>query len=179
LVQKQFEILHALLPNAQEIAVLVNPTNRPEEQIRDVHRAATVLGQKISVLKASTEAEIDAAFLMLVQQRVDALHVPGDAFFWSRRDKLIALAERHAIPAIYAQREFVEIGGLMSYGASIAEVSRLTGGYVGRILKGDDPDNLPVQQSTRVELILNMKTAKALGLTFPLTLLGRADEVIE
>jgi putative ABC transport system substrate-binding protein len=118
LVQKQFEILHTLLPNAQEIAVLVNPTNRPEEQIRDVSRAATVLGQKIIVLRASTDAEIDAAFLTFVQQRVGALHVPGDAFLWERRDKLVALAERNAIPAIYAQREFVDIGGLMSYGAS-------------------------------------------------------------
>ena len=179
LVQKQFEILHTLLPDAQEIAVLVNPTNRPEEQIRDVQRAATILGQKIMVLKASTDAEIDAAFLTLVQQRVGALHVPGDAFLWGRRDKLVALAERNAIPAIYAQREFVDIGGLMSYGASVTEVSRLVGGYAGRLLKGEKPADLPVQQSTKFELVINLKTARALGLSIPETLLATADEVIQ
>jgi putative ABC transport system substrate-binding protein len=180
LVEKQFELLRELLPNAQVIAVLVNPTNPyAEEETRDVQYAARALGHKIVVLKAGTEGEIDAAFAMMVQHRVGALHVPGDAFLWTQRDKLTALVERHAMPAIYAQREFVDIGGLMSYGSSVPDASRLAGGYVSRILKGEKPADLPVQQAVKVELVINMRTAKALGLTVPLTLLGRADEVIE
>jgi putative tryptophan/tyrosine transport system substrate-binding protein len=180
LVQKQFEVLHDLLPDAREIALLVNPGNPyADEGISDVEAAARILGRKVMVVRAASEDEIDAAFEAVVRRRANALHVPGDALFFGRRDKLVALSERHAIPAIYAQREFVDLGGLMSYGANVADADRIAGGYVGRILKGDNPANLPVQLETKVEFVINMKTAKALGLTFPLKLLGRADAVIE
>ena len=128
---------------------------------------------------SSTEGEIDAAFATLVRQRAGGLYVPGDALFYARREQIIALAARHAIPTIYAQRDFVDIGGLMSYGASVADANRLVGGYVGRILKGEKPADLPVQQVTKIELAINLKTAKALGLTIPETLLATADEVIQ
>ena len=141
--------------------------------------SARVLGQVVHILNASTEREIDTAFERIAELRAGALLVTNDAFFNNRPGQFIALAARHVLPAIYPWREFVLAGGLMSYGSSIAYLYRQVGIYVGRILKGDKPADLPVQQSTRVELVLNLKTAKALGLTFPITLLGRADAVIE
>jgi len=180
LVPKQFELLHEIAPKAPLIAVLENPTNPYSgADIREVQDAAHALGRSVHVLNASTEGEIDAAFVAVVQQQAGALQIPGDAFFWTRRERIVALAARHAVPTIYAQREFVEVGGLMSYGADAADWSRLSGGYVARILKGEAPADLPVQQSTKVELVINLKAAKALGLTVPLPLLARADEVIE
>jgi putative tryptophan/tyrosine transport system substrate-binding protein len=180
LVPKQFELVHELTPNAPLIAVLENPSNPySEAEIRSVQDAARVIGQEIHVLYASTEAEIDTAFATLAQQQVAALQIPGDAFFYTRRKQIVALAARHAVPTIYAQREFVDADGLMSYGASLADAFRLAGDYVGRVLKGEAPANLPVQQSTKTELVINLKTAKTLGLTVPLSLLLRADEVIE
>jgi putative tryptophan/tyrosine transport system substrate-binding protein len=154
-----------------------NPYSGPD--IRDVEDAARVLGQNVYVLNASTEGEIDAAFTALVQRQAGALQIPGDSFFWTRREQIVALAARHAVPTIYAQREFVDIGGLMSYGTDATDGSRLVGRFVARILKGERPADLPVQQVTKVELVINMKTAKALGLTVPLLVLALADEVIE
>ena len=179
LAAKQFELLRELLPTAPAIAILVNPTNPYTVSGTDAQRVARTLAQKVYVLNASTEGEIDAAFATLVRQRAGGLYVPGDALFYARREQIIALAARHAIPTIYAQRDFVDIGGLMSYGASVADANRLVGGYVGRILKGEKPADLPVQQVTKIELAINLKTAKALGLTIPETLLATADEVIQ
>jgi putative ABC transport system substrate-binding protein len=177
---KRLELLHELVPNAAVIAVLVNP-NYPDagKQQRDVEAAAHAIGKQIYILKASTDHEIDPAFATFVEQRVGALLVASDPFFASRRDQLVALAARHAIPSIYQWREFAEAGGLMSYGTGLAEVYHLVGVYTGKILNGGKPSNLPVQQAVKVELVINLKTAKTLGLTFPLSLLGRADEVIE
>jgi putative ABC transport system substrate-binding protein len=180
LAAKQFELLHQLLPAKQTVAVLVNPSNPyAEAETRDVQRAASALGREVNILSASTDREIDAAFVSIAQKGARALHIPGDAFLWTRRERVVELVARHAIPAIYAQREFADAGGLMSYGSDFAEVGRLAAGYVARILKGEAPADLPVQQSTKVELVINMNTAKALGLSIPLSLLVRADEVIE
>jgi putative ABC transport system substrate-binding protein len=177
---KRLELVHELLPATSVIALLINPINPAAETMsRDVHAAARTLGQTVHILSASTEGEIDTAFAGFAQLRVGALLVINDAFFNNHADQLVALAARHALPAIYPWREFVVAGGLMSYGTSIAHLYRQVGIYVGRILKGNKPADLPVQQSTRVELIINMKTAKELGLTIPIPLLGRADEVIE
>jgi putative tryptophan/tyrosine transport system substrate-binding protein len=150
-----------------------------EAFLRDHQAAARILGLQLHVLYASTERDIDAAFATLVQVRAGGLVIGQDAFFTNRSEQLTALALRHTVPTIYQTRDFVAAGGLMSYGGSGTDAARQSGVYVGRILKGERPADLPVQQSTRIELVINLKTAKTLGLTFPLTLLGRADEVIE
>ena len=178
---KQLELLHELVPTATVIALLVNPTNRilAETLSRDLQAAGRAISQQIRIVSAGTERDIDTIFADLVQQGVGALVVGNDPFFNARPDQLVALAAGHAVPAIYPYREFATAGGLMSYGSNFADTYRLVGVYTGRILKGEKPADLPVQQSTKVELILNLKTAKALGITFPISLLGRADEVIE
>jgi ABC-type uncharacterized transport system substrate-binding protein len=177
---KRLELLHELVPAATTIAILVNPANRSAEiQVRDIQAAARTLGLELHILHASTEREIDAAFAALTRLRAGALVISPEAFFNSRSEQLAALTVRHAVPAIYTYREFAAAGGLMSYGGSITDSYRQAGIYVGRILKGEKPADLPVQQSAKVELIINMKTAKALGLTVPFALLGRADEVFE
>ena len=177
---KKLALLRELVPKAQLIAMLVNPTNpSAETDIEDVRKAAAAVGQQIFLLRASSERDIDAAFEAVVQQRANALLVAHDPIFLSRRDQFVALATRHAVPAIFEFREFVVAGGLMSYGSRITENYRLGGNYAGRILKGAKPADLPVQQPTKFELVVNLKTAKALGLTVPPALLARADEVIE
>ena len=177
---KQFEVLHEAISKTALIGVLVNPTIAiAEAETNSVLAAAKSLGQELVIVQAHTDSEIDAAFVTLVQQRAGALMVEGDAFFLSRRNKLVELAARQAIPTIYNLHEYTTAGGLMSYGTSITDAHRIAGLYAGRILKGEKPADLPVQQSTKVELVINLKTAKALGITVPLALLGRADEVIE
>jgi putative tryptophan/tyrosine transport system substrate-binding protein len=180
LVAKQFEILHETIPKTALIAYLVNPTvANAEADTRNVLAAAEVIEQKVLVVRAQADSELEAAFVTLFQQRAGALVVGSDPFFLNRRDKLVELAARQKVPTIYFLREFASAGGLMSYGTSIAEAYRIVGLYAGRILKGEKPAELPVQQSSKVELIVNLKTAKALGLTVPPQLLARADEVIE
>jgi putative tryptophan/tyrosine transport system substrate-binding protein len=177
---KLLELLHELVPTATVMALLVNPTSPlAETLVRDAQAAARTLGLRLHVLHASIERDFDSVFAALIQLRAGALVIGADAFFTNRSEQLAALALRHAVPAIYAIREFTEAGGLISYGPSIADSWRLMGIYTGRILKGEKPADLPVQQVTKVELVINLKAAKALGVTFPLTLLGRADEVIE
>jgi putative tryptophan/tyrosine transport system substrate-binding protein len=179
LVAKQLELLRELVPSAVTISFLVNPNNpNTEERTREMQEAVRAVGQRLHVVTASVEAELEPAFAT-IQGQAGVLIVPADPFFTSQRDRLVALAARYALPASYPFREYAVAGGLMSYGPSLAEVSRLVGIYTGRILKGAKPADLPVQQSTTVELVINLKTAKTLGLTFPLPLLGRADEVIE
>jgi putative ABC transport system substrate-binding protein len=177
---KQMELLHELVPAATLIALLVNPANPvlADTLSRDLQTAARAMRQQILVVSASTESDIDAAFATLVEQKVGALVVGNDPFFNARPNQLVALAARHAVPAIYPYREFAAAGGLMSYGSNLANTYRLVGVYTGRILNGEKPANLPIQQA-QVEFVINLRTAKALGLTFPITLLGRADEVIE
>jgi putative tryptophan/tyrosine transport system substrate-binding protein len=177
---KQVELLHELVPKATTIAVLVDTNYQGSVSgLTDVEAAAHSLGQQLIVLHASSERDLDAASATLAQQRADALIVLGAAFFLSRRDQIIALAAQHGLPAIYQVPDFVAAGGLMSYGASIRDAYRLVGVYTGKILHGAKPADLPVQQSTKLELIINLKTAKAIGLLVPPTLLARADEVIE
>ena len=180
LLPKRLELLSELVPQAGVIALLVNPNSSgAERMMRDVEEAARVKGLELQILKAGTESEIDSAFATLVQLHAGALVVGSDAFFASRRDQLVALAARHVIPAIYESRQYVEVGGLISYGASVTGTYRQAGAYVGRVLAGTKPADLPVQQPTRFELVVNLNIAKALGLTIPPSILARADEVIE
>ena len=177
---KRLELLRELVPKATSIAALVNPAAPITKTLsRDLKDAAAVLGLPVHVLDASSERDFDAAFETVAQVRAGALLIVTDPFFVSRSEQLAALALRHSIPTIYFTREFAAAGGLMSYGTSLPEAYRLAGGYVARILKGEKPADLPVQQSTKLELVINLKTAKTLGLTFPVTILGSADEVIE
>ena len=180
LVQKLLGLLHELMPKAVAIGALVNP-NYPEAdlQVRDLHAAGVAIRQKIHVVNASTQGEIDTAFATLARQRSDALLVVNDPFFASRANQLAALAARYAIPAIYAGREYVTAGGLLSYGPSLTEAARLVGTYTGRILKGAKPADLPVVQLDKFELVINLATAKTLGVAIPQSLLLRADDVIQ
>jgi putative ABC transport system substrate-binding protein len=181
LVAKRLELLRELMPSVAAIAVLSNPSNASysEPELAEIQKAAGSLGLPLQILNASTVREIDKAFGALTQVRAGALLISAESFFVSRREQLVALAARHAMPTMYSQREFATIGGLISYGHSATDIYRQIGIYTGRILKGDKPADLPVQQATKVELVINLKTANALGLTVPITLLGRADEVIE
>jgi putative tryptophan/tyrosine transport system substrate-binding protein len=178
---KRLELLHELLPAAGVMALLVNPADpaNAEIQSRDVLTAAHTLGVKLHVVNASTERDFDLVFAQLTDLRAGGLVIGGDAFFNSRIKQLAALTLQHAVPAVYQWREFVAAGGLLSYGSEVTEAYRLAGVYTGRILKGDKVADLPVQQATKLHLIINMKTANALGITVPLQLVGRADEVIE
>jgi putative tryptophan/tyrosine transport system substrate-binding protein len=181
LTAKRLELLHELVPGAARVAVLVNPADvtATETTIRDLEPAVRAIGLKTQVLKATTAQEIHAAFAAMVRERSDALFLSSDPFFTSRRVQLVTLAARHAIPLASQAREIVEAGGLMSYGANIVDGFRQQGVYVGRILKGAKPADLPVMQSSKFELVINAETARILGLTVPPTLLARADEVIE
>jgi putative tryptophan/tyrosine transport system substrate-binding protein len=178
---KRLELLHELVPAATMIALLINPADPTlaETDVRNMQAAARTLGLRVEIVHASTDRELDMAFATLAELRAGGLVISPDVFFASRIAGLAALAARYAVPAIYQGREFTAIGGLMSYGGSGADTYRQVGIYSGRILQGGKPADLPIHQSTKVELFINLKTAKALGLTFPASLLGRADEVIE
>ena len=178
---KRLELLRELVPGAVRVAVLINPGNavNAETTLRDVQAAARAVGLQMQIIRASTGREIDAAFATMARERPDALLVGGDPFFNSRRVQLALLAARHAVSAAYASREYAEVGGLMSYGPNFLDAYRQIGVYVGRVLKGEKPVDLPVQAPTKYELVINLKTARALGLTVPPALLARADEVIE
>jgi putative ABC transport system substrate-binding protein len=177
---KMLEVLRGAVPNTSVIAALVNPDNpQSEADTRDAQDAARTLGIQLHILSARTEGDINTAFETLVQRNAGGLLIEGDPFLFSRMKQLVVLTARHAIPAIYQSRDFPDAGGLMSYGASRTEALRLAGVYAGRILKGEKPADLPVQQSTKIELIINLKTAKALGITVPPSLLVSADELIE
>jgi putative tryptophan/tyrosine transport system substrate-binding protein len=180
-VAKRIGLLHELLPAAKKIAFLVNPTNRAlaEADTTEAQMTARVLGVNLLVLNASSQSEIDAAFATLILERADALLTNSESFFMVQSDQLAVLAARHAVPAIYAYRENAVAGGLMSYGSNFLNATRELGLYTGRILKGEKPGDLPVQQATKLELTINLKTAKSLGLEVPPTLVARADEVIE
>jgi putative tryptophan/tyrosine transport system substrate-binding protein len=177
---KRLEILHEVVPAAAEIAVLVNPTSpTTDSQLRNLQAAARALGLQLHVLHASTERDFDAVFVTLLQLRAGGLVVASDGFFATHSEQLAALTVRHAVPAIHQSRDFAMAGGLMSYAGSFLESHRQAGVYTGRILKGDKPADLAVQRVTKVELFINLKAAKNLGVTFPLSLLGRADQLIE
>jgi len=179
LTAKRLELLSELVPRVRVIALLMNPHSTAERVVRDVQEVARSKGLQLHVLKASSESEIDTAFASLVQLNAGALVVAADPFLSSRREHLVALASRHALPSIYAWREFAASGGLISYGPSLTSVYRLVGQYAGKVLKGAKPADLPVQQPTTFELVINLKTAKALKLTIPQSVLLRADQVIE
>jgi putative tryptophan/tyrosine transport system substrate-binding protein len=177
---KRLELLHELVPTATTVGILTNPTNPAYEPLsRDLQAAARTLGLQSHVLQASTESDFDTVFASLAQLRVDALVILADSFFTSRRKLLGALTVRYAVPAVFQYRDFATAGGLMSYGTSFTEPFHQAGVYTGRVLKGEKPADLPIQQATKVELVINLKTAKALGISVPLPLAGRADEVIE
>ena len=181
LAAKRLELLREVVPGATRIAVLVNPANaaNAETTLRDVEAATRVIGLQMQVLNASTNREISTAFATLARQRSDVLFVGNDVFFTTRRVQIAILAARHAIPAAFSQREFTEVGGLMSYGSSITDAFRQVGVYTGRILRGAKPADLPVMQASKFELVINAETARMLDLTVPPTFLARADEVIE
>ena len=181
LAAKRLELLRELVPGAARVAVLVNPANatNAETTLRDVGSAASAMGMQIQVLRASTSREIDAAFATFERERPDVLFTGGDPFFNGRRVQLAHLATLHKIPATYGQRQYPEVGGLMSYGTNISDAFLQVGVYAGRILKGAKPADLPVVQSSKFELVINAQTARMLGLTVPPTLIARADEVIE
>jgi len=181
LAAKRFGLLQELLPTATRFAVLVNPTTArvAKAVTADVQAAASVTGRQVEVLTASTSREIDTAFATVVQKRIDALLHSPDLFFTTRRAQIIVLAARHAVPVIYANREDAVAGGLMSYGSSMADVSRQLGIYAGRTLKGEKPADMPVLRATKFEFVINLQTAKTIGITVPPTLLARADEVFE
>ena len=179
-VSKRLELLHELLPNASVVAALVNPVNpNAKTQSRALETAARSIGLQLDTVNATTESEIDVALAELGERRRSALLVDTDAFLFSRRAQLVNLAKRYAISTIFDRREYAEAGGLVSYGGNVEDVYRLAGTYTGRILKGDKPADLPVIQSTAVQLIVNLKTANTLGVTVPMSLLARANEVIE
>jgi putative tryptophan/tyrosine transport system substrate-binding protein len=180
LTAKRFDLISELVPQAKVIALLMNPNNEGTEgQTRDAQEAARVRGQQLHIFRATSEDEIDGAFASLISSPADAILVGADALFVNRREQLVTLASRYALPAIYQWREFVNSGGLISYGPSGSSVARQVGVYVGKILNGARPADLPVEQPTKFELVVNLKTAKALGLAVPQSLLARADEVIE
>jgi putative ABC transport system substrate-binding protein len=178
---KRLELLHELVPTASAMAVLVNPANPiiAEANSKELQAAARILGLQLHILNASTERDFDEVFAKLIQLRAGGLVIAPEPFFTIRSEQLAALTVRHAVPAIYHNREFVVAGGLLSYGGGSAEAYRLAGNYTGRVLRGDKPADLPVQQATKVELYINLKTAKALGITVPQSVQNRADEVIE
>jgi putative tryptophan/tyrosine transport system substrate-binding protein len=179
-VTKRVDLMHELVPQAGVIGYLMNP-NHPsgEIEMRAAETAARSLGKKMSVFKASNEADLDATFANMVQQKVGALVVASDPFFWSRRGKVVSLAARYGLPAIYYLPEFSRAGGLMAYGNNLPDVYRLVGVYVGRILKGERPADLPVEQPTKFKMVINLKTAKSLGIAVPDKIIALADEVIE
>jgi putative ABC transport system substrate-binding protein len=180
ILPKRIELAHELVPTATVIAVLVNPTDPLADfEVRDAQAAARTLGLQLQVLRASTEAEIDDAFTAVIEKRAGVFVIATSVLFNGHVEQMAALATRHLVPTIYEYRQFVTAGGLLSYGPELTDSYRLAGVYTGRILKGERPAELPVQQATKVELLINLKTAKALGITVPLSLLGRADEVIE
>ncbi len=178
---KRLELLHEVIPTATIMALLVNPTspNLSDADLREEQAAARTLGLKLHVLHASTERDLDAVFASFVHLRAGGLVIGTDSFFNTRKEQLAALSVHHQVPTIHQYREFASAGGLMSYGTDTSDLSRQVGVYTGRILKGEKPAEMPIQQATKVELIINLKTAKALGITFPPALLARADEVIE
>jgi putative ABC transport system substrate-binding protein len=177
---KRLQLLHELVPTAAVVAIIVNPKNsQADQQLQELQTAARTLGVQVEALKAGTPNEIDTAFANVVQRRAGALHMAGDAFFNTRKEQFIVLSARHALPTVFSLREFPAAGGLMSYGPSLADAYRQQGIYAGRILKGEKPAEMPVQQAVKVELVINLQTAKTFGLSIPLPLLGRADEVIE
>jgi putative tryptophan/tyrosine transport system substrate-binding protein len=181
LAPKRLEVLHELVPTASVIALLINPNDptQAETVSRETESAARKIGLQLHIVQASAERDFEGVFTIFPQMRASALVIGGGAFFNNHTEELAALAIRHSMPAIAQYRQFVTAGGLASYGGSITESYRLAGGYTGRILKGEKPADLPVQQATKVDLTINLKTAKALGITVPLSLLGRVDEVIE
>jgi putative tryptophan/tyrosine transport system substrate-binding protein len=178
---KRLQLLHELVPNATVVAVLVNPSDpaRAETTSKELQAAANSLGLQLHVLQASTDRDLDTVFARLAELRAGGLVIGGEPFFNSRSEQLGGLTSRHAVPTVYQLRAFAAAGGLVSYGGSLTDAYRLIGIYTGRILKGEKPADLPVQQATKVEMVINLKTAKMLGLTVPQSLLGRADEVIE